>query len=213
MRISRRRSAVAAACVALSLSCVGAAPISGAQALEGEALRLDGGFVLANAARYCDRVPDECRFEAGDVAPEPFEQISALLAAVNDRVNTTTTFRLDRDQYGASDFWALPASGFGDCEDFALAKRRLLIEGGVDPRNLRITLVRFFDKGRAVNHALLGVVTSHGMRYLDMNERMIGDATAFALRFGYLFEAMQSGFDFTVYEPMPQPAFRMAVKR
>ena len=168
-------------------------------------------FLLQNAKAYCEREPEECRLPEGPARPEIAQAILPLLERVNREINASLAFRLDREQYGAPDFWTIPATGQGDCEDYALAKRRLLIDAGVDPRNLRITLVRFFENGKQVNHAILGAVTDRGMRYLDMNTDQVGDALASVIRFGYRFVAMQSESEFTVYNGMNEPLLTAAV--
>jgi hypothetical protein len=45
----------------------------------------------------------------------------------------------DREQFGKEDVWSLPATGRGDCEDFALMKRKLLIERGWPSSALLLT--------------------------------------------------------------------------
>jgi predicted transglutaminase-like cysteine proteinase len=38
--------------------------------------------------------------------------------------------------------WDIGADGYGDCDDYALAKRMALIEAGLPMRALRIAIVR-----------------------------------------------------------------------
>lgn len=173
----------------------------------------EGPFRLANAEAYCDRNGQDCRLPQGSAAPESIEHVFPILDRVNRDVNARLKFRYDRDQYGDADYWSVPASGYGDCEDYVLEKRRLLVREGVDPRNLRITLVRFSEDGRSINHALLGVVTDRGLRFLDMNTDKVGDALAASIRFGYRFQAIQSANDFTVYLPMSEPMVTASVER
>lgn len=54
----------------------------------------------------------------------------AELQQVNDHVNSTIVEVSDMEQYGREDVWTLPTSGKGDCEDFALLKRKLLVQRG-----------------------------------------------------------------------------------
>ena len=63
----------------------------------------------------------------------------AELQQVNSYVNSTVTEVSDMEQYGREDVWTLPNSGKGDCEDFALLKRKLLIQrlASLGPVNLR----------------------------------------------------------------------------
>src|SRR5215208_3156133 len=52
------------------------------------------------------------------------------LQQINNHVNSTIREVSDLEQYGREDVWTLPTSGKGDCEDFALLKRKLLIQRG-----------------------------------------------------------------------------------
>ena len=189
--------------IATAISCLQA--IAPAKAAPKGELLPEVDFILRNAEEYCNREPADCEMPAGDVEAEDFQRISSLLKDANRQVNLELRFAFDRDQYGAPDFWTVAKSGAGDCEDYALTKRRRLIEAGIDPRNLRMTLVRFSENGRIVNHAMLGVVTDIGMRYLDMNSDQVGDEMASVIRFGYRFVAMQSSRDFTIFQPMDVP--------
>ena len=54
-------------------------------------------------------------------------------------------YRTDADGYGQTDYWATPdemaANGFGDCEDFAIAKYFALLDAGADMADLSIAYV------------------------------------------------------------------------
>ncbi len=69
----------------------------------------------------------------------------------------------DLNNFGRSDVWQLP-SNKGDCEDFALLKRKRLIELGWPSSVLLVTVVR--DR-RLGGHAVLTVVTDKGDCVLD----------------------------------------------
>lgn len=75
------------------------------------------------------------------VVPAPACAQPADLVRVNDEVNRSIRYRSDLDQYGVADRWvANPASGEGDCEDYALTKQARLGRGLVaivDYRNQR----------------------------------------------------------------------------
>jgi predicted transglutaminase-like cysteine proteinase len=58
----------------------------------------------------------------------------------------------------------VPVDGEGDCEDYVLAKRKMLTLLGVPAPALRITVA--FNKNR-VRHAVLTVVTNRGDYVLD----------------------------------------------
>lgn len=50
-----------------------------------------------------------------------------LAERINRDVNASITYKTDLAQYGTPEHWCLP-SNFGDCEDYALLKRKLLLE-------------------------------------------------------------------------------------
>ncbi|MXQ13497.1 transglutaminase-like cysteine peptidase [Microvirga makkahensis] len=88
----------------------------------------------------------------------------AQLQQVNNHVNRTITDVSDLEQYGREDVWTLPVSGKGDCEDFALLKRKLLIQRGWPASALSIA-VGATSWGEA--HAVLMVATANGEYVLD----------------------------------------------
>jgi predicted transglutaminase-like cysteine proteinase len=59
--------------------------------------------------------------------------------------------------------WSYPDDGYGDCEDYALLKRRMLIESGWPREALLLTVVR----GEREGHAVLTVTTDKGDYVLD----------------------------------------------
>lgn len=91
-------------------------------------------------------------------------QALALARAVNASVNATVREVSDRRQYGREDVWALPTAKGGDCEDFALAKKKTLIEAGLPPASLLIATV--LDRRRNP-HAVLVLRTATGDYVLD----------------------------------------------
>ena len=52
-----------------------------------------------------------------------------LAAQIHRAVNSATDYVSDSAQYGIPEHWE-PASGRGDCEDYALAKRARLLAAG-----------------------------------------------------------------------------------
>lgn len=76
---------------------------------------------------------------------------------VNDFVNAVPYVE-DRDNYGMPDYWAETATFFalgGDCEDYAIAKYKLLQQLGFHPDRLRVVLL--IDQARRRQHAVLAV--------------------------------------------------------
>lgn len=73
------------------------------------------------------------------------------LISVNELVNGDVTYRIDKVMYGKEDRWALPKK-YGDCEDYALAKRKTLIDDGWPAGCFAIAVCRHW-RGRY--HAVL----------------------------------------------------------
>jgi predicted transglutaminase-like cysteine proteinase len=108
------------------------------------------------------------------------------LQQINSHVNSTIREVSDLEQYGREDVWALPTKGKGDCEDFALLKRKMLIERGWPSSALSIT-VGSTAQGEA--HAVLLVSTAQGQYVLDNLTSSILSPE----RTGHVFYARQSG--------------------
>lgn len=91
---------------------------------------------------------------------------SVLKAAgrINSAVNRRVRPVSDRQQYGRDEVWALPTRRGGDCEDFALLKKKELIAAGMRPQDLLIATV--LDRNRG-SHAVLVLRTSAGDYVLD----------------------------------------------
>ena len=87
-----------------------------------------------------------------------------LAASVNTKVNRRTREIADQTQYGREEYWTLPTARGGDCEDFALLKKKTLIEHGVASKNLLIATV--LDR-HLNNHAVLVLRTPKGDLVLD----------------------------------------------
>lgn len=92
------------------------------------------------------------------------ESTMGVVNRVNRGVNHGVHEISDRAQYGRDEVWALPTKRGGDCEDFALLKKKLLVEAGVPPESLLIATV--LDRRRA-SHAVLIVRTTAGDFVLD----------------------------------------------
>lgn len=85
------------------------------------------------------------------------------LREVNASVNNAITPVTDLDLYGEAERWTYPDEK-GDCEDYVLLKRRVLIKRGWPETALLITVVR--DEQNE-GHAVLTVRTDHGDFVLD----------------------------------------------
>ncbi|MFV0298794.1 MAG: transglutaminase-like cysteine peptidase [Hyphomicrobiaceae bacterium] len=115
--------------------------------------------------RFCHAFPGECvasRMEhSGRVRATPAKM--SELDLINRHVNRTIQPVTDMELYGEIERWVLPKDR-GDCEDYALLKRHMLIARGWEPGTLLITVVRD-EKGEG--HAVLTVRTNKGDYVLD----------------------------------------------
>lgn len=90
-----------------------------------------------------------------------------ILKTVNRRVNHDLIADTDAHVYQVNDYWEAPAltrGARGDCEDFALVKRRLLIAAGIPAAALSLAIVRTRYNE---DHAVLVVATRQGDFVLD----------------------------------------------
>lgn len=92
------------------------------------------------------------------------EGVMDTLRAVNSRANRIIRPISDMQQYRTPEYWALPTQRGGDCEDYALYKKRELIRLGIPPEQLLIAAV--LDKQRRI-HAVLVVRTGSQDLVLD----------------------------------------------
>ncbi len=93
----------------------------------------------------------------------------AELKQVNSSVNKAVAPIADIDLYGEVEVWTYPINE-GDCEDYVLLKRRILIEKGWPESTLLITVVR--DENNE-GHAVLTVRTDAGDFVLDNKQRNV----------------------------------------
>jgi len=121
--------------------------------------------IPVGAADFCKSNRGECQANpngAGAVALT--QQRWDELVQVNNLVNAAITPITDQDYYQVAEYWAYPDDGYGDCEDFALAKRRALIEAGWPSSTLMVSVVR---EANGNGHAVLMVRTDRGDLVLD----------------------------------------------
>ena len=126
----------------------------------GESTRPPIGWV-----QFCAERPAECRAEPSE--PRDVQLNKAILqelVRVNRYVNEKIKPMTDLEQYGVVEKWTYPDSGYGDCEDYVLLKRKLLMQLGWPREALLITVVR--DK-KGDGHSVLTVRTDKGEFILD----------------------------------------------
>jgi predicted transglutaminase-like cysteine proteinase len=120
---------------------------------------------LQGWSKFCETYRSECTVDVTeqaviDLTPQTWKTI----LAVNQRVNSSIKAVTDEDHWGVVDIWSFPDDGKGDCEDFQLLKRRLLVEAGLPRRAMRMTVV-IDELGEG--HAVLLVRTNRGDFVLD----------------------------------------------
>jgi len=120
---------------------------------------------------FCQRIPGECNEKTPKGAPVDLSRkLWATIVSINNSVNTRIVPRTDMEMWGKEEVWSYPDSGFGDCEDYALEKRRELMALGVPAGNLLMTVAR---QPNGDGHAVLTVRTSLGEFILDNLETKV----------------------------------------
>jgi predicted transglutaminase-like cysteine proteinase len=120
---------------------------------------------------FCRSRPAECQAN-GRVEPAVAltEANWQQLVSINAHFNQSIVPVTDQELYQVEEFWTYPTSGYGDCEDFVLAKRHALMEAGWPASTLLIAVVR---QGDGSGHAVLMVRTDRGDLVLDNQEASI----------------------------------------
>lgn len=113
---------------------------------------------------FCQREPRECMQKSARAAPVILSRkLWAAMVDINNTVNAMVEPRTDMEMWGREELWSYPTT-VGDCEDYVLEKRRMLMSLGVPAGNLLITVVR---QPNGDGHAVLTVNTSLGDFVLD----------------------------------------------
>ena len=115
---------------------------------------------------YCRRNGDRCARPADGTSVSLTRERWKEIIRVNNTVNTTVAPVTDSELFGVEERWDYPQSA-GDCEDYALEKRRRLNDMGYPLGALLMTVGRDADGG---GHAVLTVVTDMGDFILDNQE-------------------------------------------
>jgi predicted transglutaminase-like cysteine proteinase len=114
---------------------------------------------------FCYRFADQCAAAPSDATVVHLDVASqAVLDRVNRSVNHAISPEDDQAHYGRAEYWNIPTDGFGNSKDYALTKRRDLINAGLSERALRIAIVITPQNNR---QAVLTVVTDRGDLVLD----------------------------------------------
>jgi predicted transglutaminase-like cysteine proteinase len=148
---------------------------------------------------FCIEYDPECKTNPSQ--PRDVVLTSAAwkdLVRVNRWVNTNIKPMTDLEHWGVVERWNYPDDGYGDCEDYVLDKRRMLLRAGWPREALLITVVR--DQ-HGDGHAILTVKTDKGEFILD-NQR---DDILLWSDTGYRFVKRQSQSDPNVWVSLGEP--------
>ena len=164
----------------------------------GETTRPPIGWV-----EFCVEYDPECKTKPS--APRDVvlsNQAWKDLLRINLWANTNIKPMTDMEHWGVVERWNYPDDGYGDCEDYVLQKRKMLIQAGWPREALLITVVR--DKN-GDGHAVLTVKTDKGEYILDNQT----DDIVLWSDTGYRFVKRQSQSDPNAWvalgEPRPVP--------
>lgn len=154
---------------------------------------------------FCERYRGEC--DGGPLEPRDVHLTLKTwreIVSLNHFVNHSITPQTDLEHWGVIDQWDLPYDGKGDCEDYVLLKRKMLMERGFPRQALLVTVVRDeHDEG----HAILTVKTDRGEFVLD---NMIDDVRAWNDT-PYVFVKRQSQSDENIWEQIGDPTDMPAI--
>ena len=204
MAFSRSKAAgvfsVLLAGMALTCMPTQAAPAHASYAVAGPRTSVPYGWV-----DFCNRYTADC-----DV--EPLSAVDVDLTAnamkdldrVNRQVNAAVKPETDMDHWGVVDRWDYPLDGKGDCEDYALLKRKILMAAGYPRQALLMTVVKDHE---GEGHAILTVKTNRGEFVLDnLDDKVLAWSET-----GYTFIKRQSQEDPNLWQsigvPAPAPQF------
>ena len=166
----------------------------------GEPARAPIGWV-----EFCIDYKAECNTKPSaprDVVLTP--KAWADMVKVNKWANDSIKPVTDLEHWGVVERWNYPDDGRGDCEDYVLLKRRLLMQAGWPREALLITVVR--DK-KGDGHAVLTVKTNRGEFILDNQEAEVLPWN----KSGYRFVKRQSQSDPNVWVSLGEPRAPAAV--
>ena len=148
---------------------------------------------------FCVEYKSECATKASAprdivLTAKTWSDLVKVNAWVNDAIKPVT----DVEHWGVVERWNMGEDGYGDCEDYALLKRHMLMQAGWPREALLITVVR--DK-KGDGHAVLTVKTNRGEFILDNQEAQILAWN----KTGYRFVKRQSQSDQNAWVALGEP--------
>jgi predicted transglutaminase-like cysteine proteinase len=210
MRVNRTR--LLAAALAAATVSIAALATPTASAASDQQLYITVGLLTRPPigwVDFCVEYAPECEtkpLEARDIVmtPKAWKDLTEIDRWVNDTIKPMT----DMDHWGVVERWNYPDDGYGDCEDYVLLKRKMLLDAGWPRQALLITVVR--DKN-GEGHAVLTVKSDKGEFILDNQTQdvLLWSET------GYLFVKRQSQTDPNTWVSLgePRPAVATASSR
>ncbi len=115
-------------------------------------------------AVFCRQYKSECRVRSKNTNPVKLTRSRwSELVEINGQINLAIEPVTDQEYYKTQEHWTYPQR-YGDCEDYVLLKRYMLMQQGWPPSSLLITVVR---QPNGDGHAVLTVRTNRADYVLD----------------------------------------------
>ena len=149
--------------------------------------------------QFCNDNPRDCETDRSaprDVVltAKTWSDLVRINRTVNDSIKPVT----DLEHWGVVERWDYASDGYGDCEEYVLLKRQMLMKAGWPRSALLVTVVR--DK-KGDGHAVLTVKTDRGEFVLDnQNESIVLWSET-----GYRFVKRQSQLDANAWVALGDP--------
>ncbi|MCU0789999.1 MAG: transglutaminase-like cysteine peptidase [Nitratireductor sp.] len=153
--------------------CFGLLGTTAGEAAQGEAHMVVTGRTTQPIGHYeyCKQYPADCNIRSTSTGPvrltkERWNEITS----VNDTINRKITPVTDMELYNVEEFWTYSET-YGDCEDYVLLKRHMLMQMGWPASSLLVTVVR---QPNGDGHAVLTVRTDRADYVLDnLDDRVL----------------------------------------
>lgn len=148
---------------------------------EGTEMELKGkGFGPPAFRSFCNHYASLCNTRSGAKVVQLTGEKRKQLQAVNMSVNSSIRQQSDMQTNGVDDLWTVPTKA-GDCEDFAILKKRELMRRGWPAASLLLTVARlpFSNEG----HVVLTARTSDGDLILDSRSNSVRDWSSTSYRY------------------------------
>ena len=154
-----------AAMIALAAGLLGGGATSTSHASNGQHMTTAGRtLVPIGHAIFCKQLPQECAAANSDQKAQKLTRTRwKQIVRVNAQVNAAVQPVTDQELYGVEEHWTYPGAS-GDCEDYVLLKRHMLMQLGFPPSSLLITVVL---QPNGDGHAVLTVRTDRADYILD----------------------------------------------